>query len=355
MYKLFMKELALSSIIVISPLLYPGTANAGLFSFISSSIEEVVGTPASAQTPDEPKTRQNLQNMTLLQAPINSDPSPTRQHDAVIVVSSNALVPEIGPSATVTDVDDETTTQISTYIVRSGDSISKIAKMFNVSVKTITLANDLGSNPTIHEGQTLVILPISGIRYTVKKGDTIKAIVNRYKADLNEVLDYNDLSLSSVIAVGDTIIIPDAEVQVDTVRTPAKSSKYVFKNNPVHDANGPAYPGYFIRPIAGGHKSQGLHGYNGVDLAAPVGTPIYAAADGVVIASMTGGWNGGYGNYVVISHSNGTQTLYGHNRENLVVPGQQVTQGQMIARIGLTGKTTGPHVHFEIRGAQNPF
>jgi murein DD-endopeptidase MepM/ murein hydrolase activator NlpD len=75
-----------------------------------------------------------------------------------------------------------------------------------------------------------------------------------------------------------------------------------------------------------------------------------------VIASLTnGGWNGGYGNYVIISHANGTQTLYAHTQKNYVKVGDRVEQGQLIAKIGLTGKTTGPHVHFEIRGARNPF
>jgi murein DD-endopeptidase MepM/ murein hydrolase activator NlpD len=92
--------------------------------------------------------------------------------------------------------------------------------------------------------------------------------------------------------------------------------------------SGPSYPGYYMRPIIGGRKSQGIHGHNGVDLAAPVGTPIYAAAGGSVIVSIAnGGWNGGYGNYVVISHPNGTQTLYAHNSANLVSVGDKVSRG----------------------------
>ncbi|MEK7135159.1 MAG: M23 family metallopeptidase, partial [Patescibacteria group bacterium] len=108
-------------------------------------------------------------------------------------------------------------------------------------------------------------------------------------------------------------------------------------------------------PIRGGLKSQGIHGHNGVDLAAPVGTPIVASADGKVILSRTGGYNGGYGTYVVISHANGTQSLYAHMSANNVAVGEVVSQGQVIGAIGMTGKTTGPHIHFEIRGARNPF
>ena len=110
-----------------------------------------------------------------------------------------------------------------------------------------------------------------------------------------------------------------------------------------------------MKPISGGRKSQGIHGHNGVDLAAPVGTPIMASASGKVIISRTGGYNGGYGTYVVISHSNGTQTLYAHMSDNYVTVGESVSQGQTIGEIGMTGRTTGPHIHFEVRGASNPF
>ncbi len=113
--------------------------------------------------------------------------------------------------------------------------------------------------------------------------------------------------------------------------------------------------GYYLRPISGGAKSQGIHGHNGVDLAASFGTPIVAAAGGKVILSRIGGYNGGYGTYVVISHTNGTQTLYAHMNANNVTVGQNVERGQVIGSIGMTGKTSGPHIHFEIRGARNPF
>jgi len=110
-----------------------------------------------------------------------------------------------------------------------------------------------------------------------------------------------------------------------------------------------------MRPISGGQKSQGLHGYNGVDLDTYGGAPIFAAANGKVIISKSSGWNGGYGKYVVISHGNGTQTLYAHNSQNIVYPGQNVVKGQVIGYIGSTGRSTGSHLHFEVRGAQNPF
>jgi murein DD-endopeptidase MepM/ murein hydrolase activator NlpD len=102
--------------------------------------------------------------------------------------------------------------------------------------------------------------------------------------------------------------------------------------------------------------TQGVHGRNAVDLAAARGTPIHAAAGGtVIIAKNSGAWDGGYGNYVVVTHDNGSQTLYAHMSHSLVAAGQTVSSGQIIGYVGMTGLTTGPHVHFEVRGAANPF
>ncbi len=118
---------------------------------------------------------------------------------------------------------------------------------------------------------------------------------------------------------------------------------------------GPAIAGYFAWPIQGGVITQGLHGWNAVDIGAPRGTSILAAAEGtVIIAKNNGAWNGGYGNYLVIQHPNGTQTLYAHAVTVLVSVGDHVTQGQTIAKEGMTGLATGPHLHFEVRGAGQP-
>jgi murein DD-endopeptidase MepM/ murein hydrolase activator NlpD len=345
--KLFLRELLLSAVVIISPLIYPATVHAGLF----SAFTQIFGDSASAKTKDDVNVL-NLQNMSLLQAAVNQDPNPNRTEQSSVIVSGNALIAEISPQATVTDVDDETNTQISTYTVRPGDTLSKIADMFDVSVNTIIWANDLGSSPTLVRGRTLVILPISGVRHIVKKGETLSSVAAKYKSDLNEIIQYNDLAIGSTIKEGDILIIPDGEISTVTPQTVKKGTS--VKINPIHGANGPSYPGYYLKPVDG-YRSQGLHGYNGVDIAAPSGTPIYASADGVVIVSVTGGWNGGYGNYIVISHPNGTQTLYSHAKETLVIPGQQVTRGQLIGKVGATGKASGPHIHFEVRGAQNPF
>jgi len=242
--------------------------------------------------------------------------------------------------------------------VRSGDTLSEIAAMFDVSVNTIVWANDLGTKPVIQPGETLAILPVSGINYTVKKGDTLASIVKKYGGDVTEVMEYNGLSIDASIAIGDTIMIPDGELggpsaSINTLTHTSSGIKY----NPLILADGgPAIPGYYTCPVHGSWLSQGLHGHNAVDLAIDIGSPIDAAANGtVIIAKSNGAWNGGYGNYVVISHPNGTETLYAHAKKLFVTAGEQVTQGEKIAEIGVTGETTGPHLHFEVRGAANPF
>ncbi|MCR4274617.1 MAG: M23 family metallopeptidase [Candidatus Campbellbacteria bacterium] len=239
-----------------------------------------------------------------------------------------------------------TSDQISTYIVREGDSLSTIADMFNVSINTIRWANDLSGKSLIRPGQTLVILPVTGIQHIVKKGDTVKSIAKKYKGDLDEILQYNGIEIDSALAVGSEIIIPDGEI----VAVPSKSSV----GGASRAYAGPTYAGYYMRPTRG-IKTQGLHGNNGIDIGSPAGTPIWAAAAGEVIVSSSGGWNGGYGNYVVIKHDNGTQTLYSHNSSNAVSVGQTVAQGDVIGYVGSTGRSTGSHVHFEVRGATNPF
>jgi murein DD-endopeptidase MepM/ murein hydrolase activator NlpD len=229
-------------------------------------------------------------------------------------------------------------------VVRVGDTLPAIAKMFDVSVNTIRWGNDLKTDK-LTPGDTLVILPISGVQHTVKSGDTLQSIAKQHKGDLNEILQYNNLNLGSKLSVGDVIIVPDGEAVavVPTKKPVSNTSK-----------SSPTYSGYYMRPIVGGIKTQGVHGRNGVDLASLFGANILASASGEVIIARTG-WNGGYGTYVVIKHSNGTQTLYAHMSSLSVKSGDRVSQGQIIGKMGSTGKSTGTHLHFEIRGARNPF
>lgn len=274
-----------------------------------------------------------------------------------------ALVSASGPEGTISDIQEApATTQISIYVVRKGDTLSTIAKMFGVSNNTILWANDLRGASDIHPGETLVILPVSGVEHVVAKGETLAGIVKKYNGNLQDVLDYNNLASGAPLAVGDTIIIPDG-VDGPAPTPPSSSSSGSSgkgSSSPGTERllpgyGGPSLIGYFMRPIKNGIKTQGLHGFNAVDFGTPRGTAVMAAADGSVIVARSSGYNGGYGQYIAIDHPNGTQTVYGHLSKVYVTPGQQVTQGQLIGLSGNTGRSTGPHLHFEIRGAVNPF
>lgn len=318
------------------------TALTGTFFGLFSGRETFSGAPIAISY--------NSQTVPILYAASHSDPNPAKGGGDIVVADDSALVPESGPSGTLADIEETPRAgQISLYIVRAGDSISGIAKMFGVSVNTIIWSNNLKKGAALQEGQQLVILPVTGVRYTVAKGDTLQSIAKKYHGDVSEIVQYNGLSSESDIAIGDTLLIPGGEVTAPAVYTPAQTKAKVI------GAGGPDYGGFYINPLPGAIRTQGLHGYNAVDLAASKGTPIRAAASGSVIISREGGWNGGYGNYVVITHSNNTQTLYAHMSSAIVSVGQTVVAGQVIGYVGITGKATGPHLHFEVRGAKNPF
>lgn len=325
------------------------TAQAGLSSFINSVF---VGEQASARSPKV--STYNSQTMALPIAAVNIDPNPDKLYDTVPVVGGETLVADL---ASTNSTFAEASTQISTYVVREGDTISGVAKMFNVSINTILWANNLTSKSFLKTGQVLIILPVSGIKYTIQKNDTISSVAKKYRADANEIYNYNDLDPSSKLTIGQSLIIPAAEMIVAQVVPGIKIGNKTIYEPIIGDIkNLPSYPGYFACPVSGGVLSQELHGRNAIDLAAPIGTPLFAAAAGeVIISKSNGAWNGGYGNFVVISHPNGAQTLYAHMSKVIVNPGDKVTRGQIIGNIGMTGLTTGPHTHFEIRGAKNPF
>lgn len=301
----------------------------------------------------------NSQNIPLLQAPLNI--SMSVGGGEVTIVDENAIMPELNAVGSIGEDTSLSAGQISLYVVRKGDSLSQIAKMFNVSVNTILWGNNL-SGGTISEGQTLVILPITGVQHIVKSGDTVETIAKKYKSNAEEIRQFNDLSIDAKLAVGDVVIVPDGEMAPIYTQPSSKDSVY-SRTVPSKSFGAPKNPlpiravpaGYYIRPLVGGTKTQGIHGYNGIDIGAPIGTPLLASAGGTVIISKSSGWNGGYGMYVVIAHDNGTQTLYAHMSNIIVSVGTRVVQGQVIGNVGSSGKSTGPHVHFEIRGAKNPF
>jgi len=315
---------------------------------VLQSILPAGASPSPAPIRDTSDTHTLVFDVPLLSAHNHPNPAGARG-GAEIMVVDGALV-ATGPVGE-DDVSNLSVSsgEISVYTVREGDSLSMIAKMFGVTTNTILWANDLASAKSIRPGDELIILPIAGVRYRVKSGDTLASIAKTYGGDVNEILAYNQMANGASLKVGEMIIIPGGTVPAPVRVTPSQSSGTRTA------ASGGASVAGFIHPLPGGLRTQGIHGFNAVDLAAAEGSSIRAAAAGEVIVAKTGGWNGGYGNYIVIRHSNGTQTLYAHNSRNAVGVGARVAQGEVIGYVGNTGRSTGAHLHFEVRGARNPF
>jgi len=228
--------------------------------------------------------------------------------------------------------------EILEYSVRSGDTLSKIAENFGISLETVLWANDLTKNSKISLGQKLIILPVSGAMHLVEKDDTLGGIAKRYQVDVESIIAFNNLSEGGEIFRGDLLIIPNG------IKPPEPAPYYAKTELPNT---------YFIFPAIG-KISQGLHFYNAIDIANKCGTPIYAAAGGQIYETRYNSWP--TGNFIKIEHPNGVITLYGHLSKILVIPGQMISQGDLIGYMGATGLATGCHLHFDVlnRGVVNP-
>lgn len=234
------------------------------------------------------------------------------------------------------------------YTIKSGDTVSKIASEFGISVDTVLWTNpDLKARGLI-AGREIVILPISGVLHTVKDGETLESIAGVYSVSAEKIMNFNKDWLRLLSEPGSALVIPDG--RLPKVRAGGTASAL------------PNLAGYFTMPTTGWNWGK-LHNKNAVDIANACGTPIYAAAEGLVVSDNQygdgdSGYNGGYGFFVLIEHPNGTKTRYAHNLKNLVSIGDYVLKGDKIAQIGNTGNThgvTGCHLHFEVAGARNPF
>jgi LysM repeat protein len=277
-----------------------------------------------------------------------------------------------------------TDNEIIIYTVAKGDTLQSIATYFAVTKDTILTVNeDVIEDGKVSVGDVLEIHPISGLGYNVSKGDTLAKIAEKYNLNSEDISLYNGIIDSSALVSGDLIFLPGAKMLKEDLKTNEKKlaikDKTTGKNvkdkvitkitKTISDVAAivklkkegknfstlPKLGGYFINPAPGAVRTQKMHGHNGVDLAARVGTPILASAGGTITVARDTGWNYGYGKYIVINHSNGTQTVYAHLSVINVSVGQTVAQGERIASMGNTGNSTGPHVHFEVRGAFNSF
>ncbi len=235
--------------------------------------------------------------------------------------------------------------KVTEYTIESGDTISGIAHKFNISVATILWSNNLSERSILKPGATIKILPTTGVLHKIVRGDTIAAIAKKYKADIDKIISANQLSSESQIKIGQELIIPEG-VRPTTISTQIASVSKVV--SPIPSA-AQANTGTKLLWPAGVRRISQYYGWRhpAIDIAGPKGTAIYAAESGTVEVS---GWNaGGYGYYIIINHGNGIKTLYAHASQLYVKRGEKVNRGQVIMAMGSTGRSTGPHLHFEVR------
>jgi murein DD-endopeptidase MepM/ murein hydrolase activator NlpD len=343
-YKPLMQKVCVFALIFALLASMPTEVNAGLFSSISGSSVEAAG----KETELTDGAIHNSQTIPLLEASIDPDMKNMKETPTVIIVEEEALSPSdffIGSG-----LESVSNGGITVYEVQKGDTLSQIAEDFDISVNTIRWENNI-SGQSIRVGQKLNILPVTGVKHTVKKGDTFVGIANKYDADLEDMLIFNGLSKGDPLKIGDIIFVPNGIIKTVASKPSTGSSGATYSNT-----KAPA--GYYVRPATGritspyGSRRSGFH--YGIDIGNKRGTPVVAAASGTVINVVSycvegkSSCGGRYGNYITIEHPNGTRTRYAHLGSVKVSVGQSVSQGQLIGTVGNTGRSTGPHLHFEV-------
>jgi len=249
-----------------------------------------------------------------------------------------------------------------TYTVQKGDTLFGIAEKHSLKPETVLWGNyfTLKDDPhSLFPGQVLNILPVDGTYHYVTQGNTLEQIAKFYGVTPGDIVDWsgNGLDLETPTLVPDTwLVIPGGQREsqawvVPTISRSAKSSGSQANNfgQCPGGYTGAVGNGTFVWPTdnhtVSGYTYSAVH--RGVDVRAGTGAPIYAVDGGVVVYA---GWNDyGYGNLVVIDHGNGWQSVYGHLGQWNVTCGQSVFQGNLIGLAGNTGRSSGAHLHFELR------
>lgn len=242
-----------------------------------------------------------------------------------------------GSSAVVPAADFRQKVTFSEYKVRSGDTISGISRKFGLSnISTLIAVNGISNVRQLKSGQNLKIPSTDGLVHSVKSGDSLSSLSVKYGVTVEDLLDVNDLE-SQVLTAGQILFIPGARLSSETLRM--------------------AMGELFTWPLKGSWRLTSNYGrradpftgvtsfHTGIDMAMPSGTPVYSSMSGKIESV---GYTNIFGNYVIIKHVNGYQTLYAHLTKSLVKSGQNVAQGAKIGLVGSTGYSTGPHLHFTV-------
>lgn len=254
----------------------------------------------------------------------------------------------VGENVFQTDISEKPRDEIITYRVQGGDTVSTIAKKFGIDTDTVKWANDMTSD-NLTVGDELQILPVSGTVHKVSSGDTVYTIAKKYDTDAQKIVDFpfNDFANPETFTLveGQMLIVPDGIEPSAQPTTPRRQRLYIAQGPGVVSGAG------FSWPLLGGAISQYYSWYHSaLDITSPMGVPVYAGQTGTVIKAASGTWDGGYGTNIMIDDGAGTQTLYAHLSRLNVSVGDRVIAGKTVIGLnGSTGRSTGPHVHFEIR------
>lgn len=262
------------------------------------------------------------------------------------VSGESSLLVSLDSTGLVTLESEKPWNQVSEYTVKEGDTLSSIASKFDLSIDSLKWANPSINWQKVKPGVVVKIPPVTGVVYKVRPGDTVYSIAKKFQTDAQGIVDFpmNTFSDDETFALvaGQTLIVPDGVMSDEAVPTLPR-----FANVLTPDAGSVSGTGNFAWPTFGSISQPFRWYHKGTDIANASGTAVLAADSGTVVVA---GWtNVGYGNHVIIDHGNGYQTLYAHLSSISVVTGQSVSRGVVIGAIGSTGRSTGPHLHFEIR------
>lgn len=280
----------------------------------------------------------------MMMAPVIAQEFPGRAIDPWEIASTPSVLSAATENPqTATLVSEKVRAKIIEYKVQEGDTVSTIAEKFGVSEETVLWQNGLTSKNSIKVGQTLGVLPVTGISHKVTKGDTVYSIAKKFDSSSQALVDfpYNTFTNDETfeLAVGQVIIVPDGVKPTAAGSTPR--ARYT-----VPDAGTVVASGSFVWPASGTISQNYVWYHSGIDIASRTSPAILAADSGVVEYAGCLGW--GYGCHVIINHGNGYKTLYAHLSSYGVGVGQGVSRGVVIGRMGSTGRSTGTHLHFEV-------
>jgi murein DD-endopeptidase MepM/ murein hydrolase activator NlpD len=220
------------------------------------------------------------------------------------------------------------------YTVQKGDSVSKIASAHSLSMDAVIASNNMRNARAIREGDVLRIPNMDGIPYTAARGDGYESIAEKFAVPLNAILDANDVQ-SSELLTGTQLFIPGARMRSEDLKL-ALGELFIY---PVRGRISSSF-GWRKDPFTGERRY-----HSALDIAADTGVPVKASMDGKV---NTCGFSPVFGNYIIVAHNGGYQTMYAHLNKISTIQGTKVRQGEKLGEVGNTGQSTGSHLHFAV-------